>query len=271
MANVHVGKLVEILNKEHTVQEKVRAYRRQLVSNMVLETKCILACEVGEFVGDNISFFGALSMQNLIGWISGVATGASYAYAHVLKDARKEDCHASKKEALMYACSTEFGCVVGATSTEALGMQLTNVSNNPFSAESMKMRLLMLPAAWIVGLGIMSIFTYGKGSEVTRFITNEGWVNPVYDHMRGSGGDVMMKNNKIRVRGRKSVLVIGEAKQDDHERHAGGVGVVVKSPVARYDHEGKEVLATEVHSLFGECGFEVRTRGDIYGCQGEKC
>ena len=168
--NTSLEYMLAHLDQNHPFKQKYEGYIRECKTNLVLETKCILACEIGEFFVETGAYFTSLPHINEIGAIGGTAAGFWYAIDHILKHGKKHKKNASVADAAGYAASTEFGCVASATVTEYIAGKFSSIPNNPLSIPNMGMRVGSLPAALILGLIVMSGFTYRKQNEAGRFI-----------------------------------------------------------------------------------------------------
>ena len=265
----NLEEILELLAVSYSSGDKVRGYLDECRSNVRLEGVCIVMCEMGELFSEVIAYNASMPHMNEFGLLGGILFGGGYALHHTFKHGKAHNPNASVMDAGIYALSTESGCVIGATSSEYLIGKFLTTSNNPFNATNLAIRTGGLPVAFIVGLGMVSGFTYVKKNESCQLISDKGSLSELYKRWE-KVGSCELDNNKLLVKGQSSNLKIKEVPiprtyQQEFNPVKNSL-YKVTSPIARYDREAKKKLKNAVFNSFKNLRTTVSEIPNIYDC-----
>jgi len=197
----------DVLSEKVTLGDNVRAFYKEMKTNLRLEAACIAACETGEWGTEALAYLINAPFMNELGLAGGISVGASYAIHHVYRHARARHKTPSFGDAAGYVATTESGCIIGATLTEySLGKFATRLSQNPVSTSNIIVRGLGLIPAFGIGLVLMSAFTFRK-QEIARWA---GEKDVLIDLKREESLEYSLNGRKLRVRGANSGFTLKE-------------------------------------------------------------
>lgn len=256
----------EILNEKISLKDNSKAFCKEMKKNLELEAVCILSCEAGEWLTEVGAFLAGLSFQNEVGILGGVTAGASYALYHVYNHAKKHSSErASLIDAASYVASTESGCVIGATMSEYAAGKFIAITNNPLTWNNAAVRALTLVPAFGIGLLLMSAFTYIKGKETFRGVSNKGILPELKPNL-----EYELRGNKLKIKGKNSSLLIKEKRlpatyQEEFDENKYSLYSML-SKTARVRPEYGHVIEEYCEDLFHNAGYELNIMSNIYSC-----
>lgn len=246
-----------------------------MFSNTRAESLCILSCESGQKTTETLTFLGGAIIWNKIGLFGGIISGLVYAAYHTRRyhtrshviDSQKP----SMKDTIAYVVSAETGCVIAATTTEYLLVNLSSV-NNPYAPESLMLTAIGLPIAFAVGLPIMTGFTYFNSQEVGKFIAQDKSFDQLKLDILNQDNSKLLdfseKRNRTRIQGKQNYVDIVKKrlpKKYIKEFNPDKFSLfVIKSPIARVDRASADKLLSLISSTYSTTNYTVKKISSMY-------
>ena len=264
-------RILSNLDSNHPFKERFTSYVDECKRNAGFEAVCIGVCELGEFTAEVASYTLSLPHMNELGLFGGTALGGAYAIYHTLHHGKKHTAHASLRDAVMYAGSTESACVISATGTEYLAGKFASIPNNPFDRTNVEMRVGALPIAFGLGLALMSILTYKKQDEAGRCIAAKDILSVRNDCLTKNipvAYPIKMTNHTLTVLGKHGEMIIKERKLPKTYHHlyneADHSLYTIHSPICRYHPELKECMSDFMMQSFVDAGLKAWKTEEIF-------
>lgn len=270
MGQYQLENIVEILNREYSSNDRKSSFISKLRGNTKAEYLCILACEVGQKATETAAFLGGVAIWNKIGLVGGIISGLGYAIYHT----RKHEINGQKpgiRDTIAFVASAETGCVIAATTTEYLVVNLSPV-NIPYAPESLMLTAAGLPIAFAIGLPIMTGFTYFNSQEAGKFIAQDKPLDELKADILGQSNSKLLdfseKRNKTRIQGEQNYVDIVKKKIPKEYRNDFNPDeydlFIVRSPIARVDRQSADKLLSLISDSYSTPSNPIKNIPSMY-------
>ena len=239
---VSIDMLAEKLDKDYSLREKIKGFASsvwsQAQANSKAELGCIVACETGDLTGDLAAY--AIGIQNpIVGAATSLLFGGAYALKHTYDHAREHDTSklGALKAAAEFAIMAKSGCVSGTTAVEYAAMGHFASGLPPTDPESLIIRFVSLPVAYVFGLGIMSILTARVKNRASGYVAESGntpKVRKAICEIAEQKFDTSGFGNRITLSGTRNTVII-----DENDNSNGTSFYQVKSRLFTHDSNAR--------------------------------